>query len=336
MSELSVQIGANITDLIKKLKLTEKELKELEKLSKKTGKGFGRAFDDFATSAGKAGKEIKGNAVPAITEFSRVIQDAPYGIQGVANNITQLTQQFGYLSKSSGGAKKALKSMVGTLTGPAGILLAVSAVTSLLVSYGDEIMGVIKGNDALANSQKAVTKAMNEFYGTQATQIYTYIDLLEDANTSEKERKNIIDELIKTVPNLTKEDFKYGNNLDVVKGKINEYIGAQASRIQADKLVEENAEALAKQARIRNIKSIKNESERLEAIKAFLKEEGVLFFKGRKMSFAKRVNQRVAKDAQDFINDIEKISNEIESDLKPVNQKIQELLSNTFSHRWFK
>jgi hypothetical protein len=92
--------------------------------------GYRKAIVNSSVSVGKLGKGVKANAVPAMQEFSRVIQDAPYGIQGVANNIQQLTAQFQYLAAKSGGAKAALKGMVGALAGPAGILLAVSAVTA--------------------------------------------------------------------------------------------------------------------------------------------------------------------------------------------------------------
>ena len=99
---------------------------------------FGKEVNKGSGSLNKLGKSTA-NAVPSVQEFSRVIQDAPFGIQGVANNITQLTAQFGNLSKNAGGTKAALKAMLGTLSGPAGILLAVSAVTSLLVSFGDKL-----------------------------------------------------------------------------------------------------------------------------------------------------------------------------------------------------
>src|SRR5690606_30494513 len=42
-------------------------------------------------------------------EFSRIIQDAPYGIIGVGNNITQLTQSFASLRAQSTSTGAALK-----------------------------------------------------------------------------------------------------------------------------------------------------------------------------------------------------------------------------------
>ena len=51
---------------------------------------------------------ISGDA--AMTSFSRRgIQDAPFGIMGVSNNITNLTRQFGYFKAKNWSAKGALK-----------------------------------------------------------------------------------------------------------------------------------------------------------------------------------------------------------------------------------
>lgn len=110
-------------------------------------------------SAGKSAA----NAVPAMTEFSRVIQDAPFGIQGVANNIQQLTSQFGHLTTKLGGSKAALKAMLSTLAGPTGILLAVSVVTSLLVSFGDQLFKAKDKAKELKEEQERLTKSLKDY-----------------------------------------------------------------------------------------------------------------------------------------------------------------------------
>ena len=144
----------------------------------------------------KAGKAITANAVPAMTSFSQIVQDAPFGIQGVANNITQLTMQFGNLSKKTGGASLAMKGMLTTLAGPAGILLAVSVVTSLMVSYGDEMSALTsKGNELGAAFKKA-----SEEIGIQISKLNQLTTALEDSNTSEEDKIRIIAKLRKDYP----------------------------------------------------------------------------------------------------------------------------------------
>lgn len=363
MAELSVQIGANIVDLQNKLSRAIRSLDQLKLEQKSLTATFkagaisaDKYYDSFAKNAikiDKASNNIRGfksqisganvpmnalgkstaNALPAVQEFSRVIQDAPFGIMGVGNNIQQLTSNFGNLSKSAGGAGNALKLMVGSLTGPAGILLAVSAVTTILTVYGDEIGNIIKGNSELEASQKAVTKALNDFYGGTATKINSYVSILEDANTKEEDRIRITDELIKLVPSLTKADFKYGNNLDIVKAKIGNYVLAQASRIEADTLVEENSEKLAKKARITQIQSIQEQEKRVAAFRKFLEGEGERVQKtSLTATYAAggRI-QDVDKTASEITEDFNKFANKLESELGPVQERINELYGTTFS-----
>src|SRR5690606_8190454 len=103
--------------LRKELRRLQQDQKSLSAVSVTTGK-----------SIGGLGKQTS-NANLALQEFSRVIQDAPFGIMGIGNNIQQLTANFGNLSESVGGTGAALRAMLGALAGPGGILLAVSAVT---------------------------------------------------------------------------------------------------------------------------------------------------------------------------------------------------------------
>lgn len=151
---LRVKISGDASDLGKELIKAEKGLKT-----------FGKSTEQASQKTKQMGKQLSTNAVPALTSFSQVVQDAPFGIQGVANNITQLTAQFGNLSKASGGASNALKGMIASLAGPAGILLAVSVVTSLLVSYGDEIKEFIFGTDKAKLSTERLNDALRDQIG---------------------------------------------------------------------------------------------------------------------------------------------------------------------------
>jgi hypothetical protein len=193
IARLEVEIGAEIKDFQSKLAKSLKNLDLLKREQRSLADAFKdgtitskRYYDALARNSstlkkttsdvssyksqiaglgkgmGKLGKGTA-NAVPAMTSFSQIIQDSPYGIQGVANNIQQLTMQFGYLSTKSGGATSAIKGMVKSLAGPAGILLAVSLVTSLLVAYGDQLFS--SGNKAkkLKKDQDKLTKSLEDY-----------------------------------------------------------------------------------------------------------------------------------------------------------------------------
>jgi hypothetical protein len=80
----------------------------------------------------KKASDATGSATAATMELSRVISDAPYGIRGMANNITQLVSQLGTASTKAGGLGAALKLMGSQLMGPLGIVFAITAAVSAL------------------------------------------------------------------------------------------------------------------------------------------------------------------------------------------------------------
>lgn len=136
-----------------------KELRSLQQ----DQKSLAAASSSTGQSIGKMGKTVGVNANPALQEFSRVIQDAPFGITGIGNNIQQLTANFGNLSKSAGGTVPALKAMLGALAGPGGILLAVSAVTSLLTVYGDDLLDIATGSNEAAKEQNKLAESLEKY-----------------------------------------------------------------------------------------------------------------------------------------------------------------------------
>ena len=104
---------------------------------------------------------ISGNS--AMTAFSRTIQDAPFGIMGVSNNITNLTEQFGYLKNKTGSAGGALKAMLRDLKGFGGISLAISVATSLMLVFGDKIFATKDKVKALRKEQEDLTKSLDDY-----------------------------------------------------------------------------------------------------------------------------------------------------------------------------
>ena len=226
MAEIKVQIGAETKEFHSKLakalkgfddlKLKEKELAKAFKEGKISSDKYYKSIADNSVklkqsasnvtkykvaldNTGKGFDRLKKGATSgdsAMTAFSRTVQDAPFGMMGVSNNITNLTEQFGYLKTKTGSASTALKAMMGSLAGFGGITLAISAATSLWLVYGKEITKIVKSNNALVNSQKAVKAALKDFYGGQISKINTYVSILEDANTSETERKNLTNMII--------------------------------------------------------------------------------------------------------------------------------------------
>jgi hypothetical protein len=87
---------------------------------------------------------VSNQATNALSNLSRVAQDAPYGFIGIANNLNPLLESFQRLSVGAKDAGTSLTKELGkALTGPAGIGLALGVVSSLLIKFGDDINAFI-------------------------------------------------------------------------------------------------------------------------------------------------------------------------------------------------
>ena len=218
MSKLEVQVGAEIKELQSKLSKAENNIKSF---GKKAESNLGRLSKASKTASSSLNNLNKGavNGNSALTSFSRTIQDAPFGIMGVSNNITNLTEQFGYLTSKTGSAGGALKAMLSSLKGFGGVSLAISAVTSLLVVYGDEIFkSTEKVNKLIEATKGLIGSAQSEILTLK-----TLISIGGNESNSKKERSralNKINELYGDyLPNLTTENIntkKVANSVDVL------------------------------------------------------------------------------------------------------------------------
>lgn len=161
-------------------------------------------------------RDIRGTT-PTMLEFNRVIQDAPFGIIGVGNNIQQLTANFAILRRNAGGTGAAMKALVGSFAGPAGILFAVSAVTSLITVYGDELFNAKSGTEKLKEETEKNKEALNNYIESlrgvekstldasksAAQEQITLKNLrkqIEDTTISTDKREDAIEKLRKTFP----------------------------------------------------------------------------------------------------------------------------------------
>jgi hypothetical protein len=183
---------------------------------------------DLGGSFSTAGKKVAdgGNA---LMQFSRIAQDAPYGIQGIGNNITATVEAFGYLSKSAGGTGAALKAVAGSLLGSGGILLAISLVTSGLTYMAQSGLTVedvfAKLNGTLDENAVALSQVGAEAVKSSQAEISTmnaYVSAASNVNLSMADRLLAVKKLQSEYPayfgNLTQEQILNGNVAGAVKG----------------------------------------------------------------------------------------------------------------------
>lgn len=150
-------------ELVQKMKTAEPGTEEFEQLTREITtartalEGFAATTQDkMAKNLNNGAKQIKGVNV-ALINTGRIVQDLPYGMLGIANNIDPLVQSFQGLQRETGSAATAMKAMIAGLAGPAGIAIAVSAVTSLIVAFGDDLVRAISDtNEELDEAKRKI------------------------------------------------------------------------------------------------------------------------------------------------------------------------------------
>lgn len=136
-----------------------------------------------------------GRATTAMTNLGRVVQDAPFGFIGIANNIDPLLQSFQSLSKESGGSGKALKALASSMLGPAGIAVALSAISSLVIvaiqkygSLGNAINALVGNMSNLEKANLAISESFTKAAGKAAGEVAQIRALVEVARNESLSR----------------------------------------------------------------------------------------------------------------------------------------------------
>ena len=187
-------------------------------------------FDSFAKSVGGFTTKT-GAASASALELGRVVSDMPYGIRGVANNISQFASMMAMSARATDaatgkaiGLSGALKGLWASLMGPLGILLAIQAVISAVdYFYG----GAKKATEATNNykdSAKELSTALKDLYLDQDgvnTKIEEYIKYIDLKNRLDVEQEKNTEKLLGIGEKITKsrEKEKKTNSLLLVNRK---------------------------------------------------------------------------------------------------------------------
>jgi hypothetical protein len=287
--DLNINIGANTTDFQSSLIKAENLLKQFETALKKATnvgeinylntqiKNLNGTINGIKTQMQGVAKPTS-DATNALSNLSRVAQDAPYGFIGIANNLNPLLESFQRLKDQSGSSTTALKAMVAGLTGPAGIGLALGVVSSLAVTYSKEISNFFKGpTDELKKFREELNKLSLDVYKVageaQANRAIgiNLVDVIvgKDTNAAKNALKSLQD-LYKENKNI--QDAKIGNDRAYYTNLVN-LASLQELAIGKEAINEDQLKQLTtkrKQLNAQRNAELK-EAEKLEAIFGFPK-----------------------------------------------------------------
>lgn len=237
--EKSIQIkaGLDTTEITKNIKDAKKSLTDLKQTLKDTGNAFQGAAPKIA------------NGGNALMQFSRIAQDAPFGIMGIGNNITATVESFNHLKQSTGSAGGALKAMASSIMGSGGILLGVSLLTSGLtymsqkgLTVGDVFNKLTGRFDEFKKALSEVNAEAAKTAGSEASMMKGYVSAAQNVDLSMRDRllavKKLQDEYPAYFGNLTKEQILNGNVAGAVKAATAALIAKAKAHAFANKVAE--------------------------------------------------------------------------------------------------
>ena len=179
-----------------------------------------------------------------MTNLSRVAQDAPYGFIGIANNLNPLLESFQRLQKEAGGTGAALKSMAQGLMGPAGIGLALGAVSSLIVAFGPKIANFIKGVGEAEAAEKKFAESLDKAKASASEsglKLLAYINLAEDATLADDKRANALKFVVSELSKVNKSYAQTITTTDQARAAVELYTQALIAQAITSRYIDELA-----------------------------------------------------------------------------------------------
>lgn len=124
----------------------------------------------------------------ALTNLGRVVQDAPFGFLGIANNLNPLLESFQRLKATTGTTGGALKALGSSLLGAGGLGFALSIVSSALIVFGDRLFGSSK---KAKEAEDAIESLASKLAGQAAT-LTTLVGIIQNVNSSYQDKTDAL------------------------------------------------------------------------------------------------------------------------------------------------
>tara|TARA_A100001391_G_scaffold205370_1_gene205505 strand:+ start:2104 stop:4095 length:1992 start_codon:yes stop_codon:yes gene_type:complete len=259
--EFILKIVVDDGEFVVKLPDTEKRVKSLGQafdVAKEKTKAYSKETEiaakkniDLTSNAGLAGATL--------TELGRTISDLPFGIRGVANNLSQLSTLFITLvAKSSDGGKslrgvgEAFKLLKNQLLGPLGIILVFQSVIALLDFFSQK-------SKKAADAADLFTDATDR----QAKTLSVLESQLKDTNLSLENRQALLDAASVASNRLSKILDDETLSIEERNKKRQRFLELEIERLKRQSLIEKAEEDLAVAVEA-STKAIENENKGLE------------------------------------------------------------------------
>lgn len=194
-------------------------------------------------------KQSSASASYALTNLSRVAQDAPFGFIAIQNNLSPLIESFGQLKTQSGSVGGALKSLGSSLLGPAGIGVGFSVVTALVTTAIQKYGSLTAALDALFSSTDAAAmaqKQLNQVEADAAAQVQGQLSSVNALLSVAQDNTLSNEQRLLAIKKLNQEYPQYLGNLTL------ENVNTQKTTESVNKLTE----SLIRKAKIEGVQKL--------------------------------------------------------------------------------
>lgn len=225
-----------------------------------------KSLNETATGAKKAGDALNNQLRPgaaqantAMTNLSRVVQDAPFGFIGIANNLDPLIQSFQSLRKETGSTGGAIKALVSGLTGGGGLALAFSAITTAITFASIGFDRWFKSTDESKKSTKDLADSLRSAeQSALATgiQLQAYVDVARNNQLSLEQRNEALKQANKIMGEHGEKLTLVNINTDKVTKSVELYTQAMIAQSVAQKYTDKIADLTIKKNELNNQKTL--------------------------------------------------------------------------------
>jgi hypothetical protein len=308
-----------------KLVITADTAEALQNL--KTFIGASKGLKEEMQNFGK----VSGSATNALSNLSRVAQDAPYGFIGIANNLNPLLESFQRLKVEAGSSTAALKAMAGGLMGPAGIGLALGAVSSIIVAFGPKIANFIKGVDAAKEAENKFAESLDKARASASEsglKLLAYIGVAEDATIADDKRANALKFVVNELGKVNKAYAATIQTTDQARAAVELYTKALIAQAITSRYVDEIATKTIKleEANKKAIAAAEEYNKTIERSKTMT--NGYVDASVAQAASISRARQEYIDAAQEAVS----LNSSIESLNKSLQETVRSAASNPFNN----
>jgi hypothetical protein len=234
--QLQIQVQANVSNAVNNLNNLNKSLSATNSAAVQTG----------TTGMGTLSKGT-GQATVALTNFSRVASDAPFGLIGIANNIDPLVQSFVQLKRETGTTGGALKALGASLAGGGGLILGISLITSALQfaqlgfsRWGASAKKAKEDGDKLKQGQEQLIQTTTK----QRLEFESLVKITKDATQTDLARNQALKKLNEILPDtigkLTQQNIATAQGEAIIRNYIKAVEAKATAELLANRIAENN------------------------------------------------------------------------------------------------